>query len=116
VFPYQLQAASSSELRQAIAMEDIEMGEDSDVNKIATLLEKIADNPYEYDSHVAYIALLRTLEDKEEVRSARAMFHSVFPFSEGKPLLAFPGSPLSQTCGFNGSTMKKARPQTTLRC
>jgi hypothetical protein len=96
-------------------MEDIEMGEDSDANKIATLLEKIADNPYEYDSHVAYIAFLRTLEDREEVRSAREMFHSVFPFSEGNPLLAVLGSPLSQTCGFNGSTMKKVRPRTTLR-
>jgi hypothetical protein len=72
-------------------MEDTEMGEDSDANKIATLLEKIADNPYEYDSHVAYIAFLRTLEDKEEVRSAREIFHSVFPFSEGNRVLVFPG-------------------------
>ena len=62
------------------------MGEDSDAAKIATLLEKIADNPYEYDSHVAYIAFLRTLEDRDEVRSAREVFHSIFPFSEGDSL------------------------------
>lgn len=71
------------------------MGEDSDANEIATLLEKIADNPYEYDAHVAYIALLRTLEDREEVRSARETFHSVFPFSEGSPPFSIPRLTLS---------------------
>lgn len=64
-------------------MEDIIPGEDWDTNRIATLLEKIAENPYDYDSHIAYVSLLRKFEDTEELRSAREVFHSIFPFSEG---------------------------------
>jgi len=47
------------------------------------LLEKIAANPYDYDSHVAYITLLRKLGNGEDLRQAREVFHSFFPLSEG---------------------------------
>ena len=48
-----------------------------------SLLEKIAANPYDYDSHVAYITLLRKLGIGEDLRQAREFFHSFFPLSEG---------------------------------
>jgi hypothetical protein len=48
-----------------------------------SLLEKIAANPYDYNSHVAYITLLRKLGIGEDLRQAREVFHSFFPLSEG---------------------------------
>jgi len=69
-----------------VSMEDVISGEDSETTAIAILLEKIAEDPYDYDSHVAYIRLLRNLKAREELRSAREVFHSIFPFSEGSLL------------------------------
>ena len=64
-------------------MEDVISGEDSEISTIAVLLGKIAENPYDYDSHVAYIRLLRNRGEREELRSAHEVFHAIFPFSEG---------------------------------
>lgn len=64
-------------------MEGVSSNESPEILELATLLEKIAENPYEYDNHVAYINLLRKIGDAEDLRQAREIFHSLYPFSEG---------------------------------
>lgn len=64
-------------------MADVSSNESPDILEAASLLEKIAENPYEYDNHVAYIALLRKIGDTEDLHQAREVFHSLYPFSEG---------------------------------
>jgi len=54
-----------------------------DIIESANLLDKIAENPYEYENHVAYISLLRKIGATDDLRQAREIFHSFFPFSEG---------------------------------
>ena len=54
-----------------------------EIVEAVSLLEKIAGNPYDYDSHIAYITLLRKLGNGEDLRQAREVFHSFFPLSEG---------------------------------
>ena len=44
-------------------MEDSPSNDSPEILELANLLEKIADNPYEYDNHVAYINLLRKVGD-----------------------------------------------------
>ena len=95
------------------SMEDVISGEDSETAAIARLLESIAENPYDYDSHVAYIRLLRNLGARDELGSAREVFHSIFPFSEGSFLCVCWLTPLPQNCGCSGSMTKKAPPPTT---
>lgn len=64
-------------------MEDLSSYESPETLELASLLEKIAGNPYEYDNHVAYITLLRKTGDAEDLHQAREVFHSLYPFSEG---------------------------------
>ena len=64
-------------------MEDSPSNDNPRMLELATLLEKIAENPYEYDNHIAYINLLRKVGDPEDIRQAREVFHSLYPFSEG---------------------------------
>jgi hypothetical protein len=64
-------------------MEGVSSNESPEILELAILLEKIAENPYEYDNHVAYINLLRKIGDAEDLRQAREIFHSLYPFSEG---------------------------------
>ena len=64
-------------------MEGVSSNESPEILELATLLEKIAENPYEYDNHVTYINLLRKIGDAEDLRQAREIFHSLYPFSEG---------------------------------
>ena len=61
-----------------------------EIVEAAGLLEKIATNPYDYDSHVAYVTLLRNLGNGEDLRQARELFHSFFPLSEGMSPSCFP--------------------------
>ena len=68
-------------------MEEL-VSDDADVSEITTLLERIAENPYDYDGHVAYITLLRKMGATDDLRQAREVFHSFFPFSEGLGALA----------------------------
>lgn len=64
--------------------EVVSPGEDApEAVEAVSLLEKIAANPYDYNSHVAYITLLRKLGIGEDLRQAREVFHSFFPLSEG---------------------------------
>jgi len=75
-----------AEMEDIIQEEEIELSEpvDNDVDdKTLQLLEKAAENPYDYDNHIAYITLLRQDGQMEELRQAREIFHSLFPFSEG---------------------------------
>lgn len=64
-------------------MDDVSSNDDLETVELASLLEKIAENPYEYDNHIAYIALLRKAGATEDLRQARELFHSLYPFSEG---------------------------------
>ena len=68
-------------------MNDRPSNDNPEMLELANLLEKIAENPYEYDNHVAYINLLRKVGDAEDLRQAREVFHSLYPFSEGIPYL-----------------------------
>lgn len=68
-------------------MEDSPSNDNPEILELANLLEKIAENPYEYDNHVAYINLLGKGGDAEDLRQAREVFHSLYPFSEGIPYL-----------------------------
>lgn len=54
-----------------------------DMTEVVALLGKIADDPYQYETHVAYISLLRKIGAGDDLREARQFFHSIFPFSEG---------------------------------
>jgi hypothetical protein len=54
-----------------------------DAVHVASLLGKVADDPYQYETHVAYIALLRKIGATDDLLQARQFFHSIFPFSEG---------------------------------
>jgi hypothetical protein len=66
------------------SMDENMASEDSpEILESANLLEKIVSNPYDYDSHVAYITLQRKLGNSEDLRQARQVFHSFFPLSEG---------------------------------
>jgi hypothetical protein len=74
------------------AMEDVSAENTPEMMEAANLLEKIADNPYEYENHLAYITLLRKLGATEDLHQARQVFHSLYPFSEGissAPLLFY---------------------------
>jgi len=51
--------------------------------EVAGLLEKLAANPYDYESHVAYVTLLRGLGNAGDLHEARKFFYSYFPLSEG---------------------------------
>lgn len=55
------------------------------LDEAARLLEKIAENPYEYDAHIRYITQLRQVGPTaaEELRQGRQLLHSFFPLSEG---------------------------------
>jgi len=64
-------------------MEDIRPSENAEALEVASLLGKIADNPYQYEVHVAYIAVLRKGGATDDLHQARLFFHSCFPFSEG---------------------------------
>ena len=64
-------------------MEDIHSEDNPDVVEAAGLLEKIADNPYDYNSHFSYINLLTKLGATQDLRQARLVFHSFYPLSEG---------------------------------
>jgi hypothetical protein len=65
-------------------MDDVVSPDDNlEMAEAAKLLEKIAENPYEYETHTAYIALLRQAGATDDLRQAREVFHSFFPFSEG---------------------------------
>jgi hypothetical protein len=65
-------------------MEDIASPENNqEMVEAVKLLEKIAENPYEYETHTAYIAILRNAGATDDLRQAREVFHSFFPFSEG---------------------------------
>lgn len=64
-------------------MEDVASNDTPELVKSAQLLEKIAQNPYDYDTHVAYISLLRGLGVGSELRQAREVFNEFFPLSEG---------------------------------
>ena len=56
--------------------EVVSPGEDApEAVEAVSLLENIAANPYDYNSHVAYITLLRKLGIGEDLRQARN-----FPF------------------------------------
>jgi hypothetical protein len=68
-------------------MEDSPSNDNPEILELANLLEKIAENPYEYDNHVAYINLLGKGGDAADLRQAREVFHSLYPFSEGIPYL-----------------------------
>ena len=68
-------------------MEEGPSNDNLEMLELANLLEKIAENPYEYDTHVVYINLLRDIGDTEYLRQAREVFHSLYPFSEGIPSL-----------------------------
>jgi len=65
------------------AMEDVASTDNPELVEAAQLLEKIAQNPYDYDTHVAYISLLRKLGEVSDLRQAREVFHEFFPLSEG---------------------------------
>lgn len=64
-------------------MEDMSSNENPEILELATLLEKLAENPYDYENHVAYINSLRKIGDAQDLRQAREIFHSLYPFSEG---------------------------------
>jgi squamous cell carcinoma antigen recognized by T-cells 3 len=65
-------------------MEDIASPEDNqEMVEAIKLLEKIAENPYEYEAHTEYITILRKNGAADDLRQAREVFHSFFPFSEG---------------------------------
>lgn len=71
-------------------MEDVVSTDDNqEMAEAAKLLEKIAENPYEYETHTAFIALLRQAGATEDLRQAREVFHSFFPFSEGILVLKY---------------------------
>jgi hypothetical protein len=55
------------------------------LDEAASLLGKIAENPYEYDAHIQYITKLRQVGPAaaEELRQGRQLLHSFFPLSEG---------------------------------
>ena len=64
-------------------MEDVTSNDNPDLNELAQLLEKIAQNPYDYETHVAYVSLLRRMGETSDLRQAREVFHEFFPLSEG---------------------------------
>ena len=64
-------------------MEDVTSNANPDLNELAQLLEKIAQNPYDYETHVAYVSLLRRMGETSDLRQAREVFHEFFPLSEG---------------------------------
>jgi len=64
-------------------MEDVSSDDNPGMEEAANLLEKIAQNPYEYDAHIQYITKLRELGASEELRQGRQLLHSFFPLSEG---------------------------------
>ena len=64
-------------------MEEMAVENSPDIVESMNLLEKIAEDPYGYENHIAYICLLRKIEARDELRQAREVFHSFFPFSEG---------------------------------
>jgi hypothetical protein len=64
-------------------MEDVSSDDNPGMEEAANLLEKIAQNPYEYDAHIQYITKLRELGAYEELRQGRQLLHSFFPLSEG---------------------------------
>lgn len=68
-------------------MDDSPSNDNLEMLELANLLEQIAENPYEYDNHISYINLLRKVGDAEDLRQAREVFHSFYPFSEGIPSL-----------------------------
>lgn len=64
-------------------MEEMAVENSPDIVESMNLLEKIAEDPYGYENHIAYISLLRKIGARDELRQAREVFHSFFPFSEG---------------------------------
>jgi len=65
-------------------MEEVSLGESPENVGSSEALEKVAENPYDYDAHAAYIAHLRSSGGaSEDIQQAREIFHSFFPFSEG---------------------------------
>jgi hypothetical protein len=65
-------------------MDDIASPEDNqEMVETVKLLEKIVENPYEYETHTTYITILRNTGAMADLRQAREVFHSFFPFSEG---------------------------------
>lgn len=66
-------------------MGDVSPSVNERLDEAASLLEKIAENPYEYDAHVQYITKLRQVGPTaaEELRQGRQLLHSFFPLSEG---------------------------------
>ena len=66
-----------------LRMEEVSSNGNPGLEEAATLLEKIAENPYEYDAHIQYITKLRELRATEELRQGRQLLHSFFPLSEG---------------------------------
>jgi hypothetical protein len=64
-------------------MDDDAAADNPDMTEVVALLGKIADDPYQYETHVAYISLLRKIGASDDLREARQFFHSIFPFSEG---------------------------------
>jgi hypothetical protein len=65
-------------------MEDGTSNESTGLEESSALLKKIAQNPYDYDTHVAYVTLLRTSGPLgSDLRQAWEVFHEFFPLSEG---------------------------------
>ncbi len=66
-------------------MEDVSSNVNEGLDEAARLLEKIAENPYEYDAHIQYITKLRQVgaTAAEELHQGRHLLHSFFPLSEG---------------------------------
>jgi hypothetical protein len=69
-------------------MDDNAPADNPDTIEVGALLGKIADDPYQYETQVACISLLRKIGAGDDLREARQFFHSIFPFSEGIFLLS----------------------------
>lgn len=84
--------------RLPTVMDDDAAVDNPDMIEVVALLGKIADDPYQYETHVAYISLLRKIGAGDDLREARQFFHSIFPFSEGA-FLPFNCAELHRTVG-----------------
>lgn len=56
-------------------------GDDGEDVQAEVLEKSLAENPYDYDTHVQYIRCLRKLGDFEKLQQARRSMHGIYPLS-----------------------------------